>query len=85
MSDLNEDDGFTELLADIEDKFGEVLRMKRAREVLEFAEVTGMVYIRAVGSGVPHDLAQAMAAEYWDAEMTQNKPAEAGEAPEEAE
>ncbi|MDH6705379.1 hypothetical protein P3T27_002089 [Kitasatospora sp. MAA19] len=69
MSENTETDGFDELLGDIEDRFAEALRLKRAKEVLELAEVTGMIYTRAVSSGVPHDLAQAMAAGYWELEM----------------
>ncbi|MFJ2187802.1 hypothetical protein ACIOJE_07500 [Kitasatospora sp. NPDC087861] len=69
MSENTEGDEFAELLGDIEDRFAGVLRLKRAKAVLEVAEVTGMIYTRAVSSGVPHDLAQAMAAGYWELEI----------------
>lgn len=34
------------------------------------ARLTGVVYQEAVGHGVPHDLAQEMAGDFWAAEMT---------------
>ncbi|MFF4815308.1 hypothetical protein ACFY2K_12050 [Kitasatospora sp. NPDC001309] len=79
MSENNEGSEYAELLGDIEDRFAEALRLKRAKAVLETAEITGMIYTRAVSSGVPHELAQAMAAGYWDEEMGEVEEAGEGE------
>ncbi|MCF3100937.1 hypothetical protein IPZ58_05025 [Streptomyces roseoverticillatus] len=34
------------------------------------ARLTGVVYQEAIGHGVPHDLAQEMASDFWAVEMT---------------
>ncbi|MFD4905022.1 hypothetical protein [Kitasatospora purpeofusca] len=70
MSEIPQDP-FAEIMGDIEKKFGEALFQQRAIAAALTAEATGLVYTRAVSSGVPHELAQAMAAEYWDAETSQ--------------
>ncbi|MFE4513794.1 hypothetical protein ACFRMQ_06285 [Kitasatospora sp. NPDC056783] len=72
----NPDNAFSEILSGIEAEFGQALFERRAIAAAQAAEATGLVYTRAVSSGVPHDLAQAMAAEYWDAETSQAAGAE---------
>ncbi|WP_043470375.1 hypothetical protein [Kitasatospora sp. MBT66] len=67
----SQQDPFAEIMGDIEKKFGEALFQQRAITAALTAEATGLVYTRAVSSGVPHELAQAMAAEFWDAETSQ--------------
>ncbi|MET8702701.1 hypothetical protein ABZW10_28145 [Kitasatospora sp. NPDC004723] len=67
----NPDNGFAEILEGIEADFNQALFEKRLIAAVMAAEGTGLVYTRAVASGVPHELAQAMAAEVWDAETNQ--------------
>ncbi|MFJ9771790.1 hypothetical protein ACIRVF_11130 [Kitasatospora sp. NPDC101157] len=64
-------DPFAEIMNGIEEQFGQALFERRVVAAALAAEATGLVYRRAVSSGVPHDLAQAMAAEFWDAETAQ--------------
>ncbi|MCX4685447.1 hypothetical protein OG401_14170 [Kitasatospora purpeofusca] len=67
----NPDNAFSEILSEIEADFNQALFERRLIAAAQAAEATGLVYTRAVASGVPHDLAQAMAAEFWDAETNQ--------------
>ncbi|MFF1908651.1 hypothetical protein [Kitasatospora sp. NPDC058218] len=64
----NPQDPFAEILGGIEEQFGQALFEKRAVAAVLAARATGVVYVEAVSNGVPHELAQAMAAEFWDAE-----------------
>ncbi|MFB8199418.1 hypothetical protein [Kitasatospora purpeofusca] len=76
-------DPFAEILSGIEEQFGQALFERRAVTAALTAEATGLIYRRAVFSGVPHDLAQAMAAEYWDTETSQVAGAQEPETDEE--
>ncbi|MFJ7907531.1 hypothetical protein [Kitasatospora sp. NPDC096204] len=79
MSEKSENENFTELLAGLEDQFGKALLVQRAETAVLVAEFSGAVYRAAVSSGVPADLAQAMAAGYWDLEMGEASPQDEAE------
>ncbi|MGW3232443.1 hypothetical protein [Kitasatospora sp. NPDC001095] len=79
MSENNENEDFSQLLAGLEDQFGKALLVQRAETAVLVAEFSGAVYRAAVSSGVPAELAQAMAAGYWDVEMGEADPQDAAE------
>ncbi|MFD8594581.1 hypothetical protein ACFV1L_06230 [Kitasatospora sp. NPDC059646] len=66
---LNGDDGgFEELLNGLSEQFEQQLFERRIMRSILAARGAGVVYVEAITNGVPHDLAQAMAAEVWTAE-----------------
>ncbi|MEU5382648.1 hypothetical protein [Kitasatospora cineracea] len=62
------DSGFEELLSGLSERFEAALFEQRIASLALAARGAGLVYVEAITSGVPHDLAQAMAAEVWTAE-----------------
>ncbi|MFI1796380.1 hypothetical protein ACH427_03325 [Streptomyces sp. NPDC020379] len=66
MSDNSE---FEEMVSRLERDLNQRILEERAAMAFTAARLTGAVYTVAVTSGVPHDLAQEMATDYWTKEM----------------
>lgn len=64
------DEGFDELIKDLNQDFNDALMQKRAEAAILVAQVAGLVYVQAIANGVPADLAKAFSAEYWALEMS---------------
>ncbi|MEU9708021.1 hypothetical protein AB0E21_05320 [Streptomyces sp. NPDC047967] len=64
-----EDSMLEDLLGDFENELNAKALERKGKHAISSARVAGIVYTDAVSSGVPADLAQEMAAEFWSSVM----------------
>ncbi|MFK0231247.1 hypothetical protein ACIQUL_36390 [Streptomyces sp. NPDC090303] len=81
---MNDGEDFESVIRAIEGDFAIAEAEKRGNFAVCIAHVAGVVMKSALDSGVPYELAQEMARDYWNSEMIPIEVLEAGnELPEE--